>query len=147
MKKLDYIVSILIMLSWAADYLILIAPSGIKINPFLFYDGGFSYAWYLDLLAMCSKLLILSICMFLIRGKKTHFITSEIMIINIILIIFEIVWFIGWFNNPFHIELIWIKIFTAAFVYFSIISIRHVKRNNSIFHRIGIRRSDRSRMD
>ena len=79
----------------------------------------------------------------LIRPDKMHFITKDVLIINIIIVSFSMAWFDLFYHNPFSLSVVWIKVIVTILIYLAIYSIRrHVKHNNNISVRSTIRRVD-----
>lgn len=143
MKKSDYIIILLLMLSCGAGYLYLLFPGGVEIFPFIYSDKNIYYHWYIWLLTTNIRICILSAIILIVGIKKIHWITKDVVIISLIIVIFELLWFILYYNNPFHISEAIIKGVIATFVYLSIKSIQwHARTNNSIFSRRDIRRID-----
>lgn len=141
MKKADWIIISLIISCWGAEYLYLLAPRGVTLE-WIFTDAELSYSWYVFLITMFARLIIFAVCI-LIRPEKMHFIAKDVLIINIIVMSFSLIWLILFYHNPFTLGEAWIKLIITALIYLSIFSIRwHVKRDNSILGRSNIHRSD-----
>lgn len=122
----------MIAFSWAAEYLYLFAPKGIEITPIIFSNKIISYQWFIWLLTNNVRL-ILYMCIILASQKnKLHSMTIDVVIISLIIVIFEFIWFVVWYNNPFKFSVIGIKFLSCAIIFGLIYSIRHLngKHNN-----------------
>lgn len=133
MKTIDYIIiSILITFSWAAEYLFYLAPEGINITPFAFADKSIYSQWFIWLCTNSIRVVLYPIIILMIQKKKLHWITIEVVIMTAIIAIFDLLWFLLFYNNPFTFSVLWIKIITIVIIYFSIYSVRwHGKRNSN----------------
>lgn len=141
MTKRDWIIISLIIFCWGAEYLHLLAPRGVTLE-WIFSDAELKFSWAVFENTNYARFIIFAICM-LIRPEKMHFITKEVLIINLIVMSFSMIWFDLFYHNPFSLSQAVIKVIITILVYFSIYSIRrHVKRNNSIFGRRPARRID-----
>ena len=141
MKKADWIIISLIILCWGAEYLYLLVPSGVTIE-WILSDAELAFSWAVFENTNYARFIIFAICI-LIRPEKMHFITKDVLIINIIMMSFSLIWFDLFYHNPFKLSVVWIKVIMTILIYFSIFSIRrHVKRNNNISVRSTIRRVD-----
>lgn len=133
MKKADWIIISLIISCWGAEYLYLLAPRGVTLE-WVFTDAELSYSWYVFLITMFARLIIFAVCI-LIRPDKMHFITKDVLIINIIVMSFSLIWFILFYHNPFKLGEAWTKLFVVSVIYLSIYSIRWHGRHNNIISR------------
>jgi hypothetical protein len=132
--KRDWIIIALIIFCWGAEYLYMIAPRKV-ILEWIITDAELSYRWYIFELTNFARFIIFAVCL-LIRPEKLHFITKDVLIINIIMMSFSLVWFIAFYHNPFSLSVAWIKIIATIIIYISIFSIRwHGKRNGKLFNR------------
>ena len=138
MKRADYIIIISIVSCWVAEYLYLLAPRGTNINMWAFNDVELSIRWYIYEVIMSLRFIIFASCLYF-RPKKIHIITSDVLLINIIVVLFSLVWFVVFYHNPFHISEAAIKGVVVAVVYLSIRSIRYAKHDNRISGRGNIR--------
>lgn len=129
MTKRDWIIISLITLCWGSEYLSLLAPRGVMLE-WIFTDAELAYSWSVFENTNFARFIIFAICI-LIRPEKMHFITKDVLIINIIMMSFSLVWFDLFYHNPFFIGELWIKLFVVSLIYLSIYSIRwHGRRNN-----------------
>lgn len=141
MKISDWTIISLIIFCWGAEYLYLLAPAGVTLE-WIFTDAELSYRWYVFLITIFARLIIFAASM-LIRQDKMHFITKDVLIINIIVVSFSLIWFVLFYHNPFKLSEVWIKIIVTILIYFSIYSIRrHGRHNDRISSRSAIRRID-----
>ena len=141
MTKRDWIIISLIISCWGVEYLHMLAPRGVMLE-WIFTDAELAYSWSVFQNTNFVRFIIFAICI-LIRPEKMHFITKDVLIINIIMISFSLIWFDAFYHNPFSLSEIWIKIIITALIYLSIFSIRrHAKRNNNISSRSTIRGID-----
>ncbi len=141
MTRRDWIIISLIIFCWGAEYLQLLAPRGVTLE-WIFSDATLAYSWGVFENTNFVRFIIFAICI-LIRPEKMHFITKEVLIINIIVMSFSLIWFDLFYHNPFFLSEAWIKFLVTGLIYFSIYSIRrYAKHNNNISVRSNIRRVD-----
>ncbi len=134
MTRHDWIIISLIIFCWGAEYLYLIAPRKVMLE-WIFTNAELSYRWYIFEVTNFIRFIIFAICI-LIRPKKMHFITKDVLKINIIIMAFSLFWFIAFYHNPFSLSEAWIKVIITLFIYLSILSIRwHGRRNDRFFSR------------
>ena len=137
----DWIIISLIIFCWGAEYLQLLAPRGMTLE-WIFTDAELAFSWGVYENTNRARFIIFAVCI-LIRPDKMHFITRDVLIINIIIMSFSMAWFDLFYHNPFSISVAWIKVIVTILIYFSILSIRwHGKRSNRIFGRSTIHKLD-----
>ena len=143
MKRIDWILIILIVFTWIAEDLYHLAPRNTKIFPFPFSNEGLSFRWYLFEICNYVRFGIFALCCFIIAKRfKMYWLVLDVIRLTIILIIFSLLWFLIMYNNPFYVSEIWIKFLVVGVIYLSILSIRYAKHNNNISGRGTIRRGD-----
>ena len=134
MTRRDWIIISLIIFCWGAEYLQLLAPRGVTLQ-WILTDAELAYSWGVFENTNLARFIIFAICI-LIRPEKMHFITKDVLIINIIIMSFSMVWFDLFYHNPFSLSVVWIKIIVTILIYLAIYSIRRrVRRTNSISSR------------
>lgn len=141
MTRRDWIIISLIIFCWGAGYLQLLAPRGVMLE-WIFTDAELAFSWGVFENTNLVRFIIFAICI-LIRPEKMHPITRDVLIINIIVMSFSLIWFDLFYHNPFSLGVAWIKIIVTILIYFSIYSIRwHVRHTDRISGRSTIRRVD-----
>jgi hypothetical protein len=136
MRTKDYIIIVLLICTWGAGYFHLLFPEHTQVQPFLYSDKVIYLHWYIFLLGTCMQLCVFPVALFLSAKRELHWITKDIVIITIIFFIFELIWFMLFYNNPFHMPAAVIKSLVVGIIFISIKSIRHRARiRNSIFRR------------
>lgn len=147
MKRIEWILIVLIVFTWLAEDLYHLAPRKTIIFPFPFTDEGLSFRWYV--FEICNYVrfgIFVLLCLIIAKRSEVHLIVKDTLLITIIMIIFSLFWFLVMYNNPFYKGEWWIKIIVTILIYFSIYSIRNAKRNtrinNSFFGRGPIHRID-----
>lgn len=131
--------------SWAIGYAYFIAPENHRITPFIFTDRDWSLRWYIYQISNNLASISYAFVIYLFTKRINNVILRDISIINIIITIFALVWFVLFYNNPFSKGEVVIKVLAVAAIYFSIYSIRKKNDNrtdNNIFSRGNIRGID-----
>jgi uncharacterized membrane protein len=139
MKQSDYIIILLLMLSCGAGYLYLLFPGNTPIHPFIYSEKEIYFHWYIWLMSTSLRMCILSGIILIGSKEKMHLITMDVVMISFLIVIFELIWLILYYDNPFHIPEAAIKVAVVGVVYLSIYSLRHAKHNNSIRDRGDVR--------
>ncbi len=135
MKRIDYIIITLILITWLADDLYHFFPRNFRINPFPFSEKSVTIRRLVDDMTIHLNFIIFAICI-LIRKIELHWLTRDVIKITIGLIVFSVIWYILFYGNPFYKSELWMKFVAVAIIYLSIFSIRwHAKRNDRIYNR------------
>lgn len=125
MRKSDYIVIILLIIfGWGAEYIFLLAPEGVKIHPFIFTDQVYRFQWFIWMINNFARLIIYVSIILLSQKKKLHWVTIDVVIISLIITIFEFIWFLIWYDDPFKISVGCIKLLAVIIIFGIIYSIR-----------------------
>ena len=139
MKKIDYIIIVLMLVTWFADDLYHLFPRKSWIHPFPFSEKKVTIMRLVDDLTIHFNFIIFAICI-LIRKINLHWLTKDVIKITIGLIVFSGIWYGLFYGNPFYKAELWLKFVAIGIIYISIFSIRwHGKRNNRFLNRGSIR--------
>ncbi len=144
MKRIDWILIILIVFTWLVEDLYHLAPRSTKIFPFPFADEGLSFRWYIFEICNYVRFGTFAVCCLIIAQRfKMNWLVLDTIKMTVVLVVFSLLWFLIMYNNPFYKSEIWIKFIVVGLIYLSILSIRwHGKRNSSFFGVGSIRRMD-----
>ena len=117
MKRVDWILAIMIISSWFIEEIYHIAPRNTKITPFVFSEETLSFRWYVFEISNYIRIIIFALCYILSAKKIMHWIVKDLMIITLIMIVFSLFWFLFFYNNPFYNNELWIKILITILIY------------------------------
>ena len=135
MKRIDYIIIILILLTWFADDLYHLFPRSFRINPFPFSEKSVTIRRLVDDLTIHFNFIIFAVCI-LIRKINLHWLTKDVIKITIGLIVFSGIWYSLFYGNPFYKAELWMKFVAIGIIYIAVKSINwHAKRNDRIYNR------------
>ena len=142
MKRIDYIIIILMLITWFADDLYHLFPRNFRINPFPYSEKSVTIRRLVDDLTIHFNFIIFAICI-LIRKIDLHWLAKDVIKITIGLIVFSGIWYILFYGNTFYKAELWMKFVAIGIIYISIRAINwHGKRNSSLFGVGPIRRMD-----
>ncbi len=131
MGRRDFWIVTLVFIAWVLEYSWEVFPENKIIAPFLLQgDETISYRWYILLISYHLKFIVLSICVYLAR-KKIHFVTREIVKLNILVVATSFLWVILCKNNPFSIPELYLKIGVVVIIYLVMIYSRGFSNNNN----------------
>lgn len=135
MKRIDYIIIILMLCAWFADDLYHLFPRKSWIHPFPFSEKSVTIRRLVDDLTIHLNSIIFVLCI-LIRKLELHWLTKDVARITIGLIVFSGIWYSLFYGNPFYKAELWLKFVATGLIYISIFSIRwYARRNDRASHR------------
>lgn len=132
MKRIDYIIIILILITWGLEDSYHLFPRSFKIQPFPLSEKIVTKWRYVHDLSTYSRFIIFAICI-LIRKIDLHWLTKDVIKITIGLIVFSGIWYILMYGNPYYKAELWLKFIAIGAIYISIKSIQwHARRNDRV---------------
>lgn len=135
MKRIDYIIIILMLVTWFADDLYHLFPRNFRINPFPYSEKSVTIRRLIDDLTIHLNSIIFVVCI-LIRKLDLHWLTKDVARITIGLIVFSGIWYGLFYGNPFYKAELWLKFVAIGIIYLSIKAINwHGRRNDRVSNR------------
>ena len=135
MKRSDYLIVILLLVTWLMGDLYHFFPRDYRIDYFTFSESTVTIRRYIYDVSIYAQFIIFAVCI-LIRKIDLHKLTKDVIKITIGLIVFSGVWYSLFYGNPFYKAELWMKFVAIGIIYIAVKSINwHAKRNDRIYNR------------